>query len=55
MSCSSIKEILLANIWSASKIYRRLEHKSYLYKMDIRSYFGSTSQASSDAKADSDI
>ena len=39
---------------SASKIYRRLEHKSDLYKMDIRSYFGSTSQASSDAKADSD-
>ena len=31
-------------------------HKSDLYKMDIRSYFGSTctSQASSDAKADSD-
>ena len=54
MSCSSIKEILLADIWSASKIYRRLEHKSDLYKMDIRSYFGSTSQASSDAKADSD-
>ena len=54
MSCSSIKEILLADIWSASKIYRRFEHKSDLYKMDIRSYFGSTSQASSDAKADSD-
>ena len=51
---SSIKEILLADIWSASKIYRTLEHKSVLYKMDIRSYFGSTSQASSDAKADSD-
>ena len=49
-----IKEILLAGIWSASKIYRRLEHKSDLYKMDIRSYFGSTSQGSSDAKADSD-
>ena len=51
MSCSSIKEILL--------IYGQLarfieEHKSDLYKMDIRSYFGSTSQASSDAKADSD-
>ena len=46
MSCSSIKEILLADIWSASKIY--------LYKMDIRSYFGGTSQVSSDAKADSD-
>ena len=30
------------------------EHKSDLYKMDIRSYFGSTSHASSDAKADSD-
>ena len=52
MSCSSIKEILLADILSASKIYRRLKHKSDLYKMDIRSYC--TSQASSDAKADSD-
>ena len=45
---------MLATIWSASKIYRRLEHKSDLYKMDIRSYIGSTSQVSSDAKADSD-
>ena len=55
MSCSSIKQILLADIWSASKIYRRLKHKSDLYIIGIHSYFGSTFQASSDAKSDSDI
>ena len=53
MSCSSIKEILLADIYGQLARFIE-EHKSDLYKMDIRSYFGSTSQASSDAKADSD-